>query len=40
MRSYPDRWTSLDPDGYRLVFTAPLDTNLGFDEVVRRAAGE
>ena len=31
--------TILDPDGYRLVFTAPLNTNMDFDEVVRRAAG-
>jgi catechol 2,3-dioxygenase-like lactoylglutathione lyase family enzyme len=31
--------TILDPDGYRLVFTAPLNTNLGFDEVIKRAAG-
>ncbi len=30
--------TILDPDGYRLIFTAPLNTNLGFDEVVKRAA--
>jgi uncharacterized glyoxalase superfamily protein PhnB len=30
--------TILDPDGYQLVFTAPLNTNLGFDEVVKRAA--
>ncbi len=30
--------TVLDPDGYKLVFTAPLNINLGFDEVVRRAA--
>ena len=31
--------TVLDPDGYRLVFTTPLNTNLGFDEVVKRASG-
>ena len=30
--------TILDPDGYQLVFTASLNTNLGFDEVVKRAA--
>lgn len=30
--------TVLDPDGYRLVFTAPLNSNLSFDEVVKRAA--
>lgn len=29
----------LDPDGYRLVFTAPLNMNMGFDEVIDRAAG-
>jgi catechol 2,3-dioxygenase-like lactoylglutathione lyase family enzyme len=29
--------TVLDPDGYRLVFTVPLNINLGFDEVVGRA---
>jgi catechol 2,3-dioxygenase-like lactoylglutathione lyase family enzyme len=26
--------TILDPDGYRLVFTAPLNTNLSFDEMI------
>jgi len=26
--------TILDPDGYRLLFTAPLDTNLKFDEMM------
>ncbi len=31
--------TILDPDGYRLVFTAPLNIGLGFDEVVKRASG-
>jgi uncharacterized glyoxalase superfamily protein PhnB len=31
--------TVLDPDGYRLVFTAPLNTNLSFDQVIGRAAG-
>lgn len=31
--------TVLDPDGYRLVFTAPLDLGLGFDEVLKRTAG-
>lgn len=30
--------TILDPDGYRLVFTAPLNIDLGFDEVLKRAA--
>ncbi len=28
--------TILDPDSYKLVFTAPLNTNLGFNEVIRR----
>ncbi len=32
--------TILDPDGYQLVFTAPLNINLGFDEVLKRAAGD
>jgi catechol 2,3-dioxygenase-like lactoylglutathione lyase family enzyme len=32
--------TVLDPDGYQLVFTAPLNTDLGFDEIVKRAAGK
>ncbi len=31
--------TILDPDGYQLVFTAPLNTNLAFEDVVKRAAG-
>jgi len=31
--------TILDPDGYRLVFTAPLNIDLSFDEVVGTAAG-
>src|SRR5688572_14237231 len=30
----------LDPDGYQLVFSAPLNTNLGFDEVVKKAASQ
>jgi hypothetical protein len=32
--------TILDPDGYRLVFTAPLNTDLDFDEVVKHTATE
>jgi uncharacterized glyoxalase superfamily protein PhnB len=28
--------TVLDPDGYRLVFTMPLDVNLKFDEMLER----
>ena len=30
--------TILDPDGYRLVFTTPLNIGLGFDDVVKRAS--
>jgi uncharacterized glyoxalase superfamily protein PhnB len=29
--------TILDPDGYRLVFTSPLNIGLSFNEIVRRA---
>lgn len=32
--------TIFDPDGYKLMFTAPLSMNVGFDEIVRRAAGK
>lgn len=28
----------LDPDGYRLVFTAPLNIHLAFEEVVKRVS--
>jgi catechol 2,3-dioxygenase-like lactoylglutathione lyase family enzyme len=31
--------TVLDPDGYRLVFTVPLNLNLSFDQVIERASG-
>ncbi len=31
--------TVLDPDGYKLVFTMPININLGFDEVIKRAKG-
>ena len=31
--------TVLDPDGYRLIFTAPIDTGLAFDQVNQRARG-
>ena len=27
----------LDPDGYRLIFTVPINLNLSFDEVIGRA---
>ena len=30
--------TIRDPDGYQLIFTAPLNINAGFDEVVKKAA--
>lgn len=30
--------TVLDPDGYKLTFTTPININLGFDEVIKRAA--
>ena len=30
--------TFLDPDGYKLIFTVPLNTNLGFDKVIERAS--
>lgn len=29
--------TVFDPDGYELVFTMPLNVNLGFDEVIKQA---
>jgi uncharacterized glyoxalase superfamily protein PhnB len=29
--------TVLDPDGYKLVFTIPININLGFDEMIERA---
>jgi catechol 2,3-dioxygenase-like lactoylglutathione lyase family enzyme len=32
--------TVIDPDGYRLIFTVPLNINLGFDEVIKRVAGD
>lgn len=30
--------TVLDPDGYKLVFTIPLNVNLAFDKVIERAS--
>lgn len=30
--------TVFDPDGYKLIFTVPININLGFDEVVERAS--
>ena len=32
--------TVLDPDGYRLVFTVPINIGLGFDQVVERMKDE
>ena len=32
--------TIRDPNGYQLIFTAPLNTNLNFDEVVKRASSQ
>ncbi len=26
--------TVIDPDGYRLVFSVPIDIGLGFDQVI------
>ena len=31
--------TVLDPDGYKLVFTVPLNINLGFDQMLEQARG-
>lgn len=30
--------TVFDPDGYKLVFTVPLNLNLSFDEVIERSS--
>ena len=30
--------TVLDPDGYKLIFTVPLNRNLSFDEVIERSS--
>lgn len=30
--------TVLDTDGYKLIFTVPLNINLGFDKVIERAS--
>ncbi|MGZ9226842.1 MAG: VOC family protein [Anaerolineales bacterium] len=30
--------TVLDPDGYKLIFAAPLNLNLSFDEVIERSS--
>ena len=32
--------TVLDPDGYKLIFMAPINLNLSFDEVVGRVQNE
>ena len=31
--------TVFDPDGYKLVFTVPLNINLGFDQMLEQAGG-
>jgi uncharacterized glyoxalase superfamily protein PhnB len=31
--------TVLDPDGYKLIFTVPLNINLGFDQMLEQAKG-
>ena len=31
--------TVFDPDGYKLVFTVPLNINLGFDQILEQASG-
>lgn len=30
--------TIIDPDGYRLIFTVPLNANLAFDSVIQQAS--
>ena len=32
--------TVFDPDGYRLVFTTPLNVNLSFDKVIERLSSD
>jgi len=32
--------TVLDPDGYKLIFTMPINLNLSFDEVIERVKKE
>lgn len=32
--------TVVDPDGYKLVFTMPINLNLKFDEVIERIKNE
>jgi catechol 2,3-dioxygenase-like lactoylglutathione lyase family enzyme len=32
--------TVLDPDGYKLIFTVPMNINLGFDEMLERVKNE
>ena len=31
--------TVLDPDGYRLIFTRPINISLGFDKMIERVTG-
>jgi hypothetical protein len=30
--------TVLDPDGYKLIFSVPLNTNLEFDQVIKQVS--
>ena len=30
--------TVIDPDGYKLIFTVPLNSNLGFDQMLEQAS--
>lgn len=32
--------TVIDPDGYKLMFTVPLNINLGFDEMLEQASNK
>ncbi len=32
--------TVLDPDGYKLIFTMPINLNLSFNEVIERVKAE
>ncbi len=32
--------TVIDPDGYKLIFTMPININLGFDTVIERVKNE
>jgi hypothetical protein len=32
--------TVIDPDGYKLIFTVPININLAFEEVIERVKNE